>query len=593
MISNNKDGFSANISKSKLKEIITKRVYDFCKKYKMNNSKTIYKFAELIMRNDDSNKWENVLIKNPYILMNMSGVGFTRADSIAMKINFPRDHKYRILAFVSKTLDDLSRGSTIIPLGEIFTYMSDKLDINNKSKIIDTVLNHSDGTYKMLDDKCKTTDDILNARFLTKTIWYETERDWYKLCVKVSKMDKLDIDENVIDNIISKYSFKLNEGQNKAIRNFYKHGLNILTGWGGTGKTFTTRTILDILKSMNQTYTCLTPTGISSKVFTSSTNISSQTIHRKYYTDAQIETDWLILDECSMHSIEHISMILKMIDIDNPPRLLMIGDISQLTPISVGDPFYSIIKLIEKRKIKGSVTHLTEIMRASNELFIPHLCKMFVGNNAYDNSVENKKDLAGVEFIPLEGNLSDQILNIIRENNFNFDNTMVLIPQNIGEVGNNAINSYLDNVSAGTPLLEDKYKAFRKGSYCMNIKNNTDLNIFNGERIKLIDRDNDKFICKKLDDSSSVEYDEESFKENVQLSYSVTIHKCQGITMDNIIFVASNKYSHMNTRELVYTGLSRASKKLIILYEKGALSNASKKIALDKRNTFLRKLGEL
>lgn len=574
---------------------ITNRARKFCDKNKLTGSyNTIRKYANLIMSINDKIKWEDDILSNPYKLMKLDGVGFKRADKIALQLNFPRDHEFRILAFVGTALEETSKGSTIIPFGEISTYMKTQLDISNSGKIIDTIINKSDDTYKILDEKYKSTQDLLDARFLTKTEWYEIEKGFYNLCVSISKLDNLKIPEEVKNKIISNFKFPLNKGQTYAINIFDSFNINILTGFGGTGKTTVTKSILQCLDACGYSYINLTPTGISSKVFSNSTDFSSSTIHSFYFSNGEIDTDWLILDECSMYSVDHIKMILRMINKEKPPRLLMIGDVGQLSPISVGDPFYSLIKLITCGRIKGNIIKLEEIMRASSETFIPHLCLMFTDGRRYDSKYEKQKDLANVDFVPLENDIPNQLLNIMNKNNFSFDNTLILIPQNTGDMGNNIVNGYLDEVFADKEILyKDKYKTFRKNSYCMNIKNNKNLDIFNGERIRLIEKQGDNFICEKIDDGRIIEYDEDTFKENVQLSYSLTVHKCQGITVENVIFVASNKFSYMNTKELVYTGLSRASKRLIILFDDGALYSSSRKKTFDKRMTFLGKISEM
>lgn len=581
--------------KLKFEREVYQRATDFCNSKKLTGCyATIRKYAHLKMSQDEKLSWEDDLLINPYVLMNLDGIGFKRADKVALQLDFPRDHEFRILAFVGTALDETSKGSTIISLGEILAYMKSQLGIENTGKIIDTVINKSDETYRVLDSKYKSTQDIFEARFLTKTIWYETERDFYNLCVAISKIKTTPIPKEVKEDIVSKFPFKLNNGQIHSINSFDLFNINILTGYGGTGKTSVTKAILQCLDRCKYTYTCLTPTGISSKIFSQSTNTSSHTVHSFYFSGGDISTaDWLILDECSMYSIDHIKMILRMIDIKNPPRLLLIGDVGQLSPISVGDPFYSLIKLINNGKIKGNILRLEEIMRASNETFIPHLCLQFTEGRKYDSSCEKRKDLANVHFYKLEQDLSKQILSVVNEHNLSFKDTYVLIPQRIGEIGTNAINEFLDQTLAGEVIHQDKYNVFRKNSELMHVKNNRNLNIYNGERITLIDKIGEDFICKKLDDGEEVVYDYETFLSEVNKSYSCTIHKTQGLTAKNVIFVASSKHSYMLSRNLVYTGLSRASEKLIILCDDNVLSYASKKATIDDRITFLGEISKL
>lgn len=578
-----------NKTSAEIEMEIINRARKFCNKHALERSLTVIKkYAEIKMSQMEEYNWEAEVERNPYLLMQLDGVGFKKADKVAMGLGFPIDHKYRILAFVTKALDDISNGSTIIPMGDVLSYMGKELGIDDNSKIVNVVLNHSDGTYEMLDSSYKRTNDIMEARYLTQRSWYETERDFFNMLVKASKMPATQIDSEIKQKVISSMRFNLNNGQLKSVEMFDKFNINVLTGGGGVGKTTVVEVFLKCLLKSKQTFTCLTPTGIASKVFTSSTGFDSRTIHSYYFRKGSIDTDWVILDECSMHSLDHIKMILRMIDKDCPPRFLFIGDVGQLQPIGNGDVFNSVINLIKNNRIKGNIMELTQIMRASDETFIPHLSQQFRGDNKYDSSCENRTDLANVYFYKLESDLPKQLLNVIGTHKMDFKSTYILIPQNIGDIGNVAVNDIIDGVIATNNILyKDKYRTFRQGTELMHTKNNDDLNIYNGERITLTDRVNDNFICTKVDTGEEIVYDEETFKTEVIKSYGCTVHKMQGITSENIILVVSAKHKYMLTRNLVYTGMSRASKKLIILYDDGMLSYAHSRVETNKRLTFL------
>lgn len=578
------------LEKERFDNAVKDRVSYFCDSNRLDKCYNIIKkYAEVKMSNDEKYKWENDIHENPYKLMKVEGNGFISADKVAMGLNFPLDHKYRILAFVSKALDDNSKGSTILPLGDILVYMGKELKIGNNNRIVDVVLNQSDNTYLMLTKDYKRTTDIMLARFLTKTSWFNSERGFYKMVTNVNKYEPRLIEQNIKDTVLKKLPFRLNTLQSKFIEDFDKYNLNILTGVSGGGKTLVVKAFLDCLGKSKQSYTCLAPTGISSKVFKQSTGRKCSTVHSQFWSGNKIETDWLILEEFSMYSVDHIYMILEMIDVEVPPRLLFVGDIFQLPAISEGLFFGDLINLMEIGKVKGNITKLTQIMRASTDTFIPHLCSQFTGDGRYDSSCENK-ELANVHFHKLEGDVDKQILSMFGKYNLTTKDTYVLIPQNIGDIGNNIINEKLDEVFGGNIIYQDKFKTFRQGSILMHIKNNKDLNIFNGEKIELKGIVRDKYLCEKIDDGTEVLYDLDTFKSEVNKSYCNSIHKTQGVTVPNIVFVLSKKHSHMLTRELVYTGLSRASNKLIILYDDYVLGRANIRNSENKRVTFL---GEL
>ena len=905
------------LEKERFDIAVKDRVSYFCDSNRLDKCYNIVKkYAEVKMSNDENYKWEKDIYQNPYKLMKVEGNGFISADKVAMGLNFPLDHKYRILAFVSKALDDNSKGSTILPLGDILVYMGKELKIGDNSRIVDVVLNQSDNTYLMLTKEYKRTTDIMLARFLTKTSWFEMERGFFNLLKELEKEPTMKLNMDIVNKVKCSFEYRLNTGQDKAINEILKSNINVLTGLGGclpnytevltdkgwiqisdwkdeeimeiefdenkklkgglkgvfrkplhfhqlpvsqfyrmknkvgsmnlvsseehkhpsisakgfcrnfttkdlfekwentptektrpivnipetfewfgegidytddyirlkvavfadgsfikknntcyfnvkkqrkktrieellkrnnidysigvsgvgynryrftmdnkdkefdlgwfyktnkrqreiifdeikhwdgsintgnrlftytttkkicatviqliatslgyrstiyqdkrthkyvsgecydvtfssnkfktrtfeksecnifekidcgdlmycfttstgyflirqngniyvtgnSGKSTITKAILSILSKHRQSYTALAPTGIASKNFTKLTGAKCETVHRRFFSKGKIESDWLILEESSMLACEHIKMILSMLG-DNKPRLLFIGDLNQLSPINPSAPFRDLFSLIEKGKVKGSVVELTEIMRASNDSFIPHLSRMFTKYGNYDKSVENKEH-AGVYFYKLNKDLPKQILSLIGEHNLNFKNTYVLSPQKVGDFGCTKLNEYLNEVIAdNTILYKDKFKTLRVNSEMLQDKNNKDLDIYNGERVTLKRKEyrngNTYYICDRLDEGTEIIYDEDVLLNQVILSYGLTVHKTQSLTVENIILICSSQHYHMLTTNLVYTGMSRASKKLIIIHDEGVLARASRKTEIDKRTTFL------
>ncbi|MGL4425889.1 MAG: AAA family ATPase, partial [Cetobacterium sp.] len=577
--------------------LVARRVEGFCITHNVNDCyKTIIGYATDRMKQDERISWESAVLRNPYTLMKHKGVGFVRADKLAMKLGFPVDGKQRILAFVGKALDDSSKGSTILEMGGTLSYISEKLGINDSRKVLDAVLNHGDGTYNLLDDGYKRTKDIMSSVYITKALWVETESSFYKLLKKLEKEEKFLPSVKVVDSVKSGFGYKLNDGQDSAIDDILKNNVNVLTGLGGTGKSTITKAILKILEMHGESFTCLAPTGIASKNFVKLTGFNCETIHRRAFSQSnEIYSDWLILEEASMLSVDHMDMLLNMIG-HNLPKLLFIGDLNQLTPISPSAPFRDLFSLIKSKKVNGTIIELTEIMRASNESFIPHLCKMFTKYGLYNSSVE-KSNHAGVSFYPIEKDLTKQVLGIVKDKGFDFQNTYVLSPQNVGEYGCGLLNKNINEAMANKRvLIRDKYREYRVGSELLHKDNNRSMDIYNGERITLLDkeyRDGDAvYVCKRLDEGTLIEYDEYTLLNQTQLSYGLTVHKTQSITAENVIMIVSQAHHYMNTKNLVYTGLSRCAKNLCIIYEDGALESASKKTEIDKRITFLGELAK-
>ena len=258
------------------------------------------------------------------------------------------------------------------------------------------------------------------------------------------------------------------------------------------------------------------------------------------------------------------------------------------------------MKLIRCGRLNGNIFELTQIMRASSESFIPYLCNMFCGTNRFDASVMSKKNLKGVEFYDRQPKLFEQIDNLIKVKGWDIKETSIIMPQRKGENGCDAFNKYMQDKNESNILFYDGYRVFKKNDILMHIKNNTQLGIYNGELIELTDKavivepDDDGipkektvYYMRRLYDGKVIDYDEDTVASQVMLSYANSVHKVQGATIKNVIFVGINDFAFMLSRNLTYVGLSRASKNLAVICDKDSLVKASYKSLTDKRKTFL------
>ena len=281
-------------------------------------------------------------------------------------------------------------------------------------------------------------------------------------------------------------------------------------------------------------------------------------------------------------------MLLKEMLCDKAStKVIFIGDKYQLPSISAGDFLSSIMKLIQNGRLEGDVFELTKIMRSTESSYIPHLCNMFTGNNRFNPSVMNDNTLKGVIFYDREFDLFEQIDKIIKINQWKLEETAIIMPQRKGEYGCDAFNEYMQSKNKSKVFYHDKFRTFKENDILMHIKNNTELNIYNGELIEIVGKNGADYIVRRLYDGSEIEYDEETLKEQVSLSYSNTVHKVQGCTVKNVIFIAIQEHSYMLSRNLAYVGMSRASDNLIVICDRDVVVKTSFKSLTDKRKTFL------
>lgn len=569
---------------------LTKYEKEFAKNYGINQRTFLSiknYFNDYFEKTD--NKWIDCFKSNPYKCMNIDGFGFKRCDNIAEKIGFDMNSPLRIKAYVCYCVDRNSNGDTILEIFKIIDSMAKELNITDRNKII-SVIFENDGEYILLDDKCRVVtkarqDNGILPIYITLREWYESEKFIFEWCKSLKKSPRVNKKQDVINSILE--GSGLNEEQSYAVEHILDENFNLLIGASGTGKTYTTNKVIQVLEKHNQSYTLLAPTGIASFNLSEKTNRECKTIHRKFYLDKKIYTDYVIIDEFGMCSCSHIMLLKEMLCDKASTKVIFIGDKYQLPSISAGDFLSSIMKLIQNGRLEGNVFELTKIMRSTESSYIPHLCNMFTGNNRFNPSVMNDNALKGVTFYDREYDLFEQIDKIIKINKWKLEETAIIMPQRKGEYGCDAFNEYMQNKNKSKVFYHDKFRTFKENDVLMHIKNNTELNIYNGELIEIVGKNGANYVVRRLYDGSEIEYDEETLKEQVSLSYSNTVHKVQGCTVKNVIFIAIQEHSYMLSRNLAYVGMSRASDNLIVICDRDVVVKTSFKNLTDKRKTFL------
>lgn len=509
----------------------------------------------------------------------------------------------------------------------------------------------------LLDVHCKVIDVNQEGyadkvEFITSREAYWVEKTLFKY-LKMLEQEKYDyVTQENIDYVLKKNKVKLNEKQNKFIQEFSTYGFNCLIGLGGSGKSYTSKVAIDIIVRSGYNVVLMTPTGISAKVLTNYTGRQAFTVHRYFlsmkgvgkseaidkeedlYTE-NIDEMVYYCDELGMWGLTHFKMLCDNIlepamayrerfIIENPdvpkeeipklPKLVFVGDTNQLQPISSGCFFRDILDLIKIGQIKANLTELIEIMRAKSDTYIPYICNKYCVDYSPMEDTMYMNEEPNVFMLPLSEELETgdalgkfiyeymQEMNSVDPNNpYNFENTTIMLPQKVGDKGTKKINEVLD-----TLYKKDNPNAKTIG---MIMKNNYDLMVFNGDRFRLEGKEvyeenhyydkqgNPKvnivyeYTVTMLDDDREVKFKDGDV--NWELAYCSTVHKLQGCTSENVIFVASRTHTFMLTKQLVYTALSRASKTLTVLYDKFTFENARKRDTKYNRKTFLGEIVKL
>ena len=596
-----------------IKVILNEEEKDFCKLHRITEGTmldmkkyftmiTTEKEKELDMEYND---WIDRFKENPYLFMNVEGYGFKRCDNLAKKIDYDMQSPNRILAYVNVAVELNSNGSTIMKFIDIIEIIKKDLCINDVVKIIKVIMSEK-GKFILLDIKCKrlTVSEINKDKkvpeYITTNDWYYAEKFCYEWLKGLSKIQKIKTDCNITEKILDKNK-TLNVKQKEIVEHIMDKNLNIIIGKAGTGKSYITKQILNILDSYGLSYCLLTPTGIASVNLKEKTGREVQTIHRRYYKRNKkgdvipIKENYVIIDEIGMVGADHFKMLKELIP-NKDKRVVFIGDTNQLPSISAGDFLSNIIKLVKRGKINGNLFKLDEIMRSSYETFVPYLCNMFCEDNEFKKETLEGK-MKNVIYVDREKDLSNQIDMIMKVNKWRFLNTAIILPQKVGYYGTNIINEYFQRNNDSEIIYKDKYKCFKKNDKLMHIKNNARLNMYNGEWIEIVDveygetEEDNSYLVKRYGTETNkdniIHYSYEEISTEVMLAYAVTVHKCQGSTINNVIFVAIPEHQYMLTRELVYTGMSRTADNLVIIGEEQALEKSSFRKVSDKRKTFL------
>lgn len=490
------------------------------------------------------------------------------------------------------------------------------------------------------------------VEFITSREAYWVEKTLFKY-LKMLEQEKYDyVTQENIDYVLKKNKAKLNEKQNQFIQEFSTYGFNCLIGLGGSGKSYTSKVAIDIIVRSGYNVVLMTPTGISAKVLTNYTGRQAFTVHRyflsmkgigksnaidkeeDFYTE-NIDEMVYYCDELGMWGLTHFKMLCDNIlepamayrerfirenpdvpkeEIPKLPKLVFVGDTNQLQPISSGCFFRDILDLIKIGQIKANLTELTEIMRAKSDTYIPYICNKYCVDYSPMEDTMYMNEEPNVFMLPLSEELETgdalgkfiyeymQEMNSVDTNNpYNFENTTIMLPQKVGDKGTKKINEVLD-----TLYKKDNPNAKTIG---MVMKNNYELMIFNGDRFRLegkevyeenhyYDRQGNpkveivyEYTVTMLDDDREVKFKDGDV--NWELAYCSTVHKLQGCTSENVIFVASRTHTFMLTKQLVYTALSRASKTLTVLYDKFTFENARKRDTKYNRKTFLGEIVKL
>lgn len=488
--------------------------------------------------------------ENPYRLADdIWGIGFKTADSIAAKMGYEKNDLRRCKSGIIYTLNQLANEGHVYAEEEQLVKAALELLEADEAPIRDALCN-----------MVQTEDLKLEGEAIYLPPFYFAEVGTTNRLLALLRESEQDIFAKEIDvQALSKETgVEYDEVQLQAIEETIRSKVMVLTGGPGTGKTTTTQGIIAALKHMGLRILLAAPTGRAAKRMSEATGMEAKTIHRllefnpkdgyKRNDENPLEGDALIVDECSMIDIILMNNLMKAIPASM--RVVFVGDIDQLPSVGAGNVLRDII---ESERIP--VIRLTRIFRQAQTSRIVMSAHAINQGRFPDTSNGEQTDFFFIQ--------QEEIVNLVKNRlpkaySQKVSNIQVLTPMQRGVVGAANLNMALQNALNPTQIaLNRGGYSFRQGDRVMQLRNNYDKDVFNGDLgyVESVDME-ERTMLVNFDDRL-VEY-EASELDELTLAYATTIHKSQGSEYPIVVMPVLMTHYVMLQRNLIYTGITRA-----------------------------------
>lgn len=531
----------------------------------------------------------NIVKTNPYRLADdIWGIGFKTADKIARQLGFNSNSFERCRSGLLYVLNELSNDGHCYALrDQLFEAAGSILELDRP--LIEGTLD------RMLEEKLVIGDEG-NAVYLPAFYYSElgAAKRMRQILAEESKYKASGIDEH-LKNIQEEHNIQYDDIQIEAVKTAAGSKLMVLTGGPGTGKTTTTLAIIKVFQKLNARVLLAAPTGRAAKRMSETTGLEAKTIHRlleykppegyKKNEESPLDCDVLIIDETSMVDIMLFYNLLKAVS--NETVLILVGDVDQLPSVGAGNVLKDII---ESETV--NVVRLTRIFRqAQGSAIVTNAHRINMGGTP------NLKGGKSSDFFFIEEEEPQKVVATITElcskrlpNYYKVDpvnDIQVLCPMQKGETGAFNLNIILQE-ALNPAEVSIKYggTVYRLNDKVMQIKNNYDKNVFNGDIGSITGIDTEDRMLTICFDGVNVEYDATELDE-VVLAYATTVHKSQGSEYKIVVAPVTMQHYMMLQRNLLYTCVTRAKKVLVLVGSKKAIGISVSNNRMQKRNTML------
>lgn len=550
-----------------------------------------------------------VVKDNPYRLAtDIFGIGFITADKIAEKLGIAKDSQIRAEAGILYVLNQLAEdGHVYYPYEPLIKKCNEILTVEREviAKAIATIAQERRIVIEDLNQRIEEFKENNKAVYLAAFHMSETSvANQLKLLVREQKSARKIDTEKALEWVQQQLSITLAQRQIEAVKCSIENKVLVITGGPGTGKSTIINAILKIFSRFGIDILLAAPTGRAAKRMNETTGHEAMTIHRmlKFNIKAggfeknennPLQCDLLVIDEASMIDTMLMHHLLKAIP--KGSTFILVGDVNQLPSVGAGNVLKDIIN-----SAAVPVVELNEIFRQAKESMI------IVNAHSINNGIMPSLKSSGKnteDFYFIEKENPDDVLKLILEltrdripKRFNFDavdDIQILTPMHRGTVGAANLNAELqktlnpreDGITRGN-------RNFRINDKVMQIKNNYDKEVFNGDIGRILNIDTEGQEVTIVFDGKHVVYDYTDLDEIV-LAYAVSVHKSQGSEYPAIIIPILTQHYILLQRNLLYTAVTRGKKLVVIVGTKKAMAIAVKNNKTEKRYTYLRyRLGE-
>lgn len=562
----------------------------------------------------------HIINENPYQLAaEIDGISFNRADQVAQKLGIATDDSRRIDAAIIQTLDDLTMetGDTFTTTKPLLQQTIQLLAQGSGGRVsTDLIANQIVELEK--NQAISYADEKIYPTALYNAEWQIADHLHRLLTVDQEKVPATTI-EKTVTKVADQSGITYDQIQKEAIKTALNSKVMLLTGGPGTGKTTIIKGIvasyakihdlsLDVNEYKEKSFPVLlaAPTGRAAKRMSEATDLPASTIHRllglngrEMPTDMNardLEGSLLIIDEMSMVDTLLFKTLIQAVP--TSMHVVLVGDKDQLPSVGPGQVFHDLLDFAELPKVE-----LTNIHRqAADSTIIPLAHAIKEGKLPSD--LTNK--MPDRSFISCHANqvpsVVQQIIDLSKKRDYSANDIQILAPMYRGQAGIDRLNELAQQAynppANGKQEVDFRGLTFRVGDKVLQLVNVPEKNIFNGDIGKITAIESGRTVGKK-NESITVDFDgnEVSYSRmewnQLRLAYCISIHKAQGSQFKMVLLPIVQQFSRMLQRNLLYTAITRAAEKLVLIGEPYAAVTSVKNEAVNRKTSLVDRLGRV